>query len=207
MKLKEYLKICVHLYLSNLRFTLNLYLYMNKLSGRITKLKIIVSCETYSHQRMPWYIFWIMNTNGWFRKWLIHISDIWTNWKVISTYFIILELKNESMEGKKPDLSAFAKECRKSKFSTVAIPFYDFKRLLYCLQNNDLEILYGGDIFVQMWRITAEHFYRVSKILISSITKLWGICKKFIYQKTEGVIATLLIYRIILQKSFLSFKN
>jgi hypothetical protein len=82
----------------------------------------------------------------------------------------------------------FSKECRKSKFSSVAIPFFDFKRLLYCLQNSELEAFYGGDILVQMWRITLEHFYRVSQGLIASITKLWGICKKFISEKKEGVM-------------------
>lgn len=91
------------------------------------------------------------------------------------------------MEGKNPGLSTFAKECKKSKFSSMAIPLYDLKRLLYCLQNNELQGLYGGDIFIQMWKITSDHFYRVSKVLVSSITKLWGICKKFIFQKNEMV--------------------
>ena len=57
---------------------------------------------------------------------------------------MLLDLKQKTLNGKAQALNNFAKECRKSKFSSTAIPFHDLKRLLYCLQTNDLENYYGN---------------------------------------------------------------
>jgi hypothetical protein len=133
-------------------------------------------------------IYFLEHEYQWLIEELAHNHKLYLE-KLESKFKInFVELKNETLDGKKPGLAAFTKECRKSKFASVAIPYFDLKRLLYSLQNNELEGFYGGDILVQMWRITLDNFYRVSKVLLASITKLWGICKKFISQKKDPVI-------------------
>lgn len=82
---------------------------------------------------------------------------------------------------------SFEKECKKSKFYSMILSLFDFKRTLHGLETHQIEELYSADIYIQMWKITSDHLQAVFKTLEISISKFWGICKKFILTKNTKV--------------------